>query len=474
MVLITKKLTSRALVTVLFLLVSLQCHAAYQFYAWSALPELIQPTRDAACSAFSSRSSSIASYTFTTTSTQPTTSAIAGQCTFYRSSGSVYEYQYIRFIQTSTCPTNYIESPDGLCEPPPLCPSGQVNIGTPESPDCEDICHSGASENYTMEFGNVPYAGIGSTGCGLTFDKTKQPKCVLTDPVKCTFFYTQSGEYIGSQDGQDPFEIIPLPDADPAEQTSLQEYEKTPEVVTTEPDGTVKTEFTETTTNTKDVGTEIVQIGDNLYQKNSSGEITAIEKQHIINSYTDGSSEVTINETKTSTPATIEQTIKDIFKGTTTNNTITFGNSGTLKSTITKTYSTDGKLTGTNVQTSGEINSACTGDCGDSDGDGEGGSFSADYSKGNYNQALSDTQQEIVELKQKFSDNLDQIKLEASDLLTIPFSDNGQGSLPCPDPLDLGFTQIQLCMANYEESLSILALALYFGFILLAFFFFLR
>lgn len=464
----TKKLTLRALATVLFLLVSLPSQAAYIWkYPSSSSPEYA--TYQEACQG-SIGTIRHSSYSITGYQTLNSNTV---RCLM---SSPQYGSAYLDLTRSvvAECPSGYEEQSDGSCALPPACPAGQVNLGTYESPDCEDICHSGTSENYTMEFGNVPYAGIGSTGCGLIYDKTKQPKCVLSDPVKCTFFYTQSGEYLGTDEGQDPFEIVPLPDAEPAEQTSLQEYEKTPETVTTDTEGNVTTEYSETTTNTKDQGTEVVLIGDNLYLKNSSGEITEIVKQQTINSYTDGSSQVTTTETKTSTPATIEQTIRDLFNGTTSQSTITYGNSGTLTSTITKTYNTQGKLTDTQVTTTGEINTACTGDCGDSDGDGEGGSFSADYTKGNYTQALSESQQQIVELKQQLSDKLDDIKTQASSLLTIPFAENSQGSLPCPDPLDLGFTSIQMCMANYEDSLSILALAIYFGLILLGFFYFLR
>lgn len=465
MVLISsKKLTLRALVTVLFLLVSFSSNADVYAPPWVSSSGTVDDALSWCQSAYN----------------LPTQQPVSLQRIDARYSRCIYHYNGnpvngVTWALTvyQTCPEGTQDDGTGRCEVQ-SCPEGQVNIGTPETPDCEDICHSGASENYTMEFGNVPYAGIGSTGCGLTYDKTKQPKCVLSDPVKCTFFYTQSGEYLGTVEGQDPFEIIALPDAEPAEQTSFQEYEKTPETVTTDTEGNVTTEYSETTTNTKDQGTEVVQIGDNLYLKNSSGEIIEIVKQQTINSYTDGSSQVTTTETKTSTPATIEQTIRDLLNGTTSQSTIIYGNSGTLSSTIIKTYNTQGKLTDTQVTTTGEINTACTGDCGDSDGDGEGGTFSADYTKGNYNQALSDTQQQILDLKQQLSDKLDDIKTQASSLLTIPFAENSQGSLPCPDPLDLGFTTIQMCLANYEDSLSILALAIYFGLILLGFFYFLR
>ncbi|PTB88402.1 hypothetical protein C9927_04190 [Pseudidiomarina aestuarii] len=195
----------------------------------------------------------------------------------------------------------------------------------------------------------------------------------------CNVFYIDSGIYdetFSYQNGEAP---EPIPEITPSPEPVSTETVNGPVIETiNNPDGSTTTTETTTTTQTNELGYEVDTIGDSIVLKNQAGEIIEILQQYEINSYTDGTSDITETTTTTATPNSITEVKKNLTDGSTTTTTRTYqsGKSGTIVTTKTTTYDATGQPTGSTSSTSGDINE--TDGSGNGDGEGEGTAF-CDY-----------------------------------------------------------------------------------------------
>lgn len=351
----------------------------------------------------------------------------------------------VNTVNEPSCPPSIPnEWSDGICyaQPEPQnCPDGQFL----ENDVCTDGCSQGASVKQVLSFEQISSSTTDPIlGCKLTLDPNKKLDC-NGQTFMCNVFYIDSGIYdetFSYENGEAP---DPIPEITPSPEPVSTETVNGPVIETiNNPDGSTTTTETTTTTQTNELGYEVETIGDSIVLKNQAGEIIEILQQYEINSYTDGSSDITETTTTTATPNSITEVKKNLTDGSTTTTTRTYqsGKSGTIVTTKTTTYDSTGQPTGSTSSTSGDISE--TDGSGNGEGEGEGTAF-CDY---------ADVVCDFIEWFQEPTDEpevpdmpVEELALE--DIQSEWTSGLGSGSCPANPSTNLLGTVIEYDMSVY-------------------------
>lgn len=373
-----------------------------------------------------------------------------------RSNGGSWVGMGAFIVQSGTCPASKpYEDETGWC------------TSAPQS-TCEEL----APKYFSMSGWEATQEYVEIDGC---FYSTEQRMRCVPDwendtgigsiPMKCDYKFTPSST--------PPTNFVENPTVNPAEASneaptgnsdSFGSRPETSETTNSTPSTTNNADGSTTTSETvtihKQEGTDITtwETDDFIFVKEENGSTTIYQKQTNTTSNTDGSSHVNEQKSNTTTPpSTITTQIPKDANQSGSSNTVG-GDTYTTNVTNNYYYDPNGNLSSSDSTSDTEGESETT--------DEEGNPvFTMNTGKGDFDQAttqaLSDQEQAIQDLKDTFQD----IRSEASQLFDISVS-GGAGSLPCPPPVTIPLgaftTEFDLCIADYQDQLSIVAVILLF------------
>jgi len=350
--------------------------------------------------------------------------------------GSIYATTNL-YITSGACPDDWEDNGSGTCVPyePPTCEANNVNKYI-----------FGTTSIYTTP------ASVSENGCGYSRiweDGVSGCFIVADGSTSCTSAYYPTG-LESSVDDTVMSESPPVSTGN----ESVQYPESSDLVVSapstiTDPDGTVTTTEDVINTRTNGEGTEIWETDDFIFIKDSSGITTVTQKNTVTISNPDGSSTVTEQKNRATTPPNIEET--SMPKSGSGSPTVTASSGDTIvNNSVTNTYHYDasGNLTGSE-------SSSDTGDTEETDEDGE-TVYATDLTQGDFDAANGKISTDIQTAKADLLALFNDIKVEAGTI--ISFSHSGTGALPCPPPVSLGtLGEFDLCLTNREADLSFIA-----------------
>jgi len=366
----------------------------------------------------------------------------------WNSSGSTYQSSSVNKV-SGACPSGWEDDGSGQCVIAPSCPEGQfMNNGQCES-YCPTLTTEGeaVSETFIVSMGSIPSI-VESGVCGYSISTVLgcydilEPKCFVT--------YSANGQYNASPSSPvDKYYGDVNVDASVQYIPSTSTTVNTPPDVVTDPDGTVQTSESSTTTKTSKGTGQITKDDNNVTLNKKSGSTLVKTRVETTLSYPDGSSQVSKETQNTYTPPEYT-TLNQPTSGAESSNTTTQGPSVTYGDTITNYYNSSGQLTA----------SESTATEGNPDGAPEVDETGAEVyvlpsGEGSFDSAMTEVGTEIAQAKADLLSTFNGIKSEASQLVSFN-AGSGSGALPCPPPIDISpFGTFDLCFQSYETELSI-------------------
>jgi len=379
-------------------------------------------------------------------------SAIAGTDTVWCNrvniaNGSAQAMFYIDPVVNQSCPSGYEDDGTGQCV---------------ENPQCETL----DSKHWSVSDVRLAFEYVEIDGCYYVAQPSK---------LSCSIDYSSCNEI--DCDTQCTYEVKPqstAPSSNPPNEfgsettqpqtTASSDERDTPSTastdvseptVTTSPDGTVTTDETVVTQSTGSGSQKIWETDDFIFIQENDGSTTVKQKNVTTISNPDGSATVQESSTTSTTTASSETTTinKDLSSSPST--TITGGN--TIEgdtTTITYNYDSQGELISTDT--------VSTDDTADTvDEEGTKIYTQSTITQGSFDSAMSSKLTELDEQKALLLSKFNEIKAEASNL--VSFNSSGTGALPCPPPVMVeGFGEFDICVADYSDQLSIVASIIFF------------
>jgi len=431
-----KSASLKGLVIALFLMPSFS-HASY---LWGSYPDVF-PTPDEYC--IWATTTIRTDWTFVRVDPH---SESTKQCIGQHSSGSIQRYLYVNRT-TGSCPENYTDDGTGQCI---------------ENPQCEIL----ESKHWSVSDVRLAFEYVEIDGCYYVAQPSK---------LSCSIDYSSCNEI--DCDTQCTYEVKPqstAPSSNPPNEfgsettqpqtTASSDERDTPSTastdvseptVTTSPDGTVTTDETVVTQSTGSGSQKIWETDDFIFIQENDGSTTVKQKNVTTISNPDGSATVQESSTTSTTTASTETTTINKDLSTTPSTTVTGGN--TIEgdtTTITYNYDSQGELTSTDT--------VSTDDTADTvDEEGTKIYTQSTITQGSFDSAMSSKLTELDEQKALLLSKFNEIKAEASNL--VSFNSSGTGALPCPPPVMVeGFGEFDICVADYSDQLSIVASIIFF------------
>jgi hypothetical protein len=289
---------------------------------------------------------------------------------------------------------------------------------------------------------------------GCEFVQNQRISCVYSPSdteTMCMVKWQSTGETSDlpvTQEGT-PEQVVIADGQTSKQEPSTSETQVSTPTTNTDPDGTVTTNENVTTTKNTGGSTVVTESDEFIFVKDSTGTTTVYQKDVTTISNPDGSSTVQETKGKSTTPPNTENT--SVPKNGSGAPTTVVTNGDTIidnSVTTTNNYAADGTLTSSesSSETGNEETLDEEGDTVYTQSDGQGSFDDATVA------VLSDIEQAKTDLLTTFN----QIKSEASTL--ISFNHSGSGSLPCPPAVSLGsLGEFDVCMAGKESELAFLS-----------------